>query len=356
MDSAETLVPSRCSDTLDGIQYSALNPANRHPEHASVQGIHQLSSPDICHAQCPAEATLFERRQKKGRIDPIRLDCIRPFTSKSDSICVLSAPATHIRLQTMPCGDGLVVHRCIDIRTHEFFLHPERISGGPFEPSNSSTGPSCEVANAAVTSTSTEATGSSSSSCGIPSCPVYSETHSGDSGASSKTIEPPSGVRSAPHGICVPFPHSEPIVNDFLRPPSRRPPSPSRGRGCGESPGTGGSKRKAGGSEGSAPGTPCNVETVAWLVGAVGAVAGAQLRQQPSAIAGGSLSSAPDGGAEGGGAVLAQPRLPGIRLSLPPLQPLANSLAQAARSQVDEAGSPDDAADEAARRKRARLA
>eukprot|EP00961_Rhodomonas_salina_P223979 3028703-Rhodomonas_salina.1 len=73
-------------------------------------------------------ATLMERR-KKVVISPVDLSVITPFKSKQRAeLAVLSAPATHVRLCSTVCDETNVrVHHCLDIRTHEFFLHREQV-------------------------------------------------------------------------------------------------------------------------------------------------------------------------------------------------------------------------------------
>ncbi|KAJ1475647.1 hypothetical protein T484DRAFT_1967662 [Baffinella frigidus] len=73
-------------------------------------------------------ASLIERR-KRGAIAPLKMDGIAPFRAKKTTeLALLSAPATHVRLSTVQCAPGLVLHHCLDIRTREFFLHPEKIA------------------------------------------------------------------------------------------------------------------------------------------------------------------------------------------------------------------------------------
>ena len=72
-------------------------------------------------------ASLIERR-KRETIAPLKMDGIAPFRpKKTTELALLSAPATHVRLSTVQCAPGLVLHHCLDIRTREFFLHPEKI-------------------------------------------------------------------------------------------------------------------------------------------------------------------------------------------------------------------------------------
>jgi hypothetical protein len=300
--------------------------------HSFPQSDHQPSAP----------ATLFERRHRKGRISPVRLDCIRPFTSKSDSICVLSAPATHIRLQTVPCGDGFVVHRCIDIRTHEFFLHPERMvtnqisdlaaaptlndciadaaasiaAGG----SALSATPSCmepPESSPLLSSDFLSSFGSSSNPCSGPcSSGGDSAADAADAAAVARADTPTRCARASPTHPATPAsdcasrrrPPTPPLAAP--RPsssPARRPPSPplSGGGGHHRPPGGGGGKRKvtACTGEGSAPGTPCNVEAIAWLVGAAAAVAAsaaAAASPRPDAAPARPPPSPSGGGGEGG--------------------------------------------------------
>ena len=70
--------------------------------------------------------SLIERRKQKA-ITPLKMDGIAPFRpKKTTELALLSAPATHVRLSTVHCAPGLVLHHCLDIRTREFFLHPEK--------------------------------------------------------------------------------------------------------------------------------------------------------------------------------------------------------------------------------------
>jgi hypothetical protein len=323
-------------------------------------------------------STLFERRQKKGRIDPIRLDCIRPFTSKSDTICVLSAPATHIRLQTVPCGEGFVVHRCIDIRTHEFFLHPERADGKLTSlsvPSSASTDDVCSSASTNSVS-SAERAGTTNTAEQISAAPetleksptrqasMIAAAHDGSeklipnlSNCLLPSIQPGAESLEVNH-IVSPEARdfssssnssksSNSSSDDYRSGGSRASGGSSssscggRGRGSGSGSGTGHSKRKLG--EGSTPGTPCNVEAFTWLVGAAAAAAAA-ISSAPAATLGSPVEPSAAADSEAG--------RPALVLALqPPELPAA-----AADGLGGSGGSGESAAEEAARRKRARRA
>ena len=330
-------------------------PSNKDSGFAGTQSISQAT-----------RSTLFERRQKKGRIDPIRLDCIRPFTSKSDTICVLSAPATHIRLQTVPCGDGFVVHRCIDIRTHEFFLHPERaeVKSTPLLPLAAadsvetmfSRGSSdsavfgapptccrdCNDGSAAAIKSESEA---------VPAAPANLETLAAAAAAAS-AAEASAAASLESTGLTGGRGEASPKLNASERrlPGSigRFPPA-SRQDGCGSGSGSSSSSFKRRSGDGSMPGTPCNVEAVAWLVGAAAA---ALVSSAPNAA-----QRSPDDSSatvDGAGGGQAAPALDELRPPQPADGPLGPSAATPADGPALVGGSGESAVEEAARRKRAR--
>jgi len=71
--------------------------------------------------------TLLERRQRKA-LSPLRLDIIPPFRRRNtDQICVLEAPATHVRLHAVQAGPHHIMHQCIDAHTEEVFFLPEYV-------------------------------------------------------------------------------------------------------------------------------------------------------------------------------------------------------------------------------------
>jgi len=88
-----------------------------------------------CHGNPEEEAgvaaapppTLMERRRRKA-LSPLRLDIIPPFRRRNtNQICVLEAPATHIRLHAVQAGPHHMMHQCIDAHTEEVFFLPEYV-------------------------------------------------------------------------------------------------------------------------------------------------------------------------------------------------------------------------------------
>ena len=70
---------------------------------------------------------LMERRRRKA-LSPLRLDIIPPFRRRNtNQICVLEAPATHIRLHAVQAGPHHMMHQCIDAHTEEVFFLPEYV-------------------------------------------------------------------------------------------------------------------------------------------------------------------------------------------------------------------------------------
>lgn len=70
---------------------------------------------------------LIERRKRKM---PAALDLsvLRPFKRRNpDQICVLEAPATHVRLHTVQAGPHHMMHQCLDAHTEEIFFLPEYV-------------------------------------------------------------------------------------------------------------------------------------------------------------------------------------------------------------------------------------
>ena len=71
--------------------------------------------------------TLMERRRRKA-LSPLRLDIIPPFRRRNtNQICVLEAPATHVRLHAVQAGPHHMMHQCIDAHTEEVFFLPEYV-------------------------------------------------------------------------------------------------------------------------------------------------------------------------------------------------------------------------------------
>ena len=74
-----------------------------------------------------AEVSLLERRKRKA-LSPLRLDVIPPFKRRNTTqMCVLEAPATHVRLHAVQAGPHHVMHQCIDAHTAEVFFYPEYV-------------------------------------------------------------------------------------------------------------------------------------------------------------------------------------------------------------------------------------
>jgi hypothetical protein len=77
---------------------------------------------------------LIERRKRKM---PAALDLsvLPPFKRRNpDQICVLEAPATHVRLHTVQAGPHHMMHQCLDAHTEEIFFLPEYV--GPADMKN----------------------------------------------------------------------------------------------------------------------------------------------------------------------------------------------------------------------------
>mmetsp|Transcript_11903 Transcript_11903/g.29157 ORF Transcript_11903/g.29157 Transcript_11903/m.29157 type:complete len:280 (+) Transcript_11903:201-1040(+) len=86
---------------------------------------------DEDHAPAQPSSALFQRRLRKG-IAPLNLEVVRPFKPRTDGkLCVLDAPATHIRLGASIAPNGAKMLTCIDIHTYEYFLMRE---DGPADP------------------------------------------------------------------------------------------------------------------------------------------------------------------------------------------------------------------------------
>lgn len=70
----------------------------------------------------PCSSALFQRRLRQG-IAPLKMDCLRPFKPRTDGrLCILDAPATHIRVGNSVDAKGRNMLTCIDIHTYEYFL------------------------------------------------------------------------------------------------------------------------------------------------------------------------------------------------------------------------------------------
>jgi hypothetical protein len=93
---------------------SAMNAGHR-KEGIDSSAERAASRPSSC-------SSLFERRGRKG-IAPLKMECVKPFKPRTDGkLCVLDAPATHIRLGSSVGIDGNRMLTCIDIHTLEYFL------------------------------------------------------------------------------------------------------------------------------------------------------------------------------------------------------------------------------------------
>ena len=211
----------------------------------------------------PRGKKLFERRGL-DTLTPLHLDCIKPFTRSSENLCILSAPATHIRLQTVAGPDGFVVHKCIDIRTHEFFLHPQKLTD-------------CARQNIVLFENPSVRQEVSSVDDNLPSTKLGV--------MSTQSQECPSQI--VQHALCSNEPPAHCLVARDQRHSLSSPHvSSDRSLGCCSSSQSGtcdGSRGDCAGTTGPrceassarkakrrsrSPGTPCNVESVAWFVGA----------------------------------------------------------------------------------------
>jgi hypothetical protein len=269
-----------------------------------------------------------------------------------------------------------VVHRCIDIRTHEFFLHPERMSANQVSLPESAPALDDCMADAAA-SVSVVGPAAPPSCIELPeSSPLLPLSTLSPSITSSNPFSAPShpcigggnpadDLTLARAGRCPPASATHPAAPASDCPSRRRPPNPHPAaprppsspparpppspppRNHRPSPGGPvepfGKRKAACAGEGSAPGTPCNVEAIAWLVGAAAAVAAsAAAAASPGAAAAAAAAlpspSPPPSGGEGGAGAGAE------RHARPPLGGAA----------AGGGGGAVDADDGAARRKRAR--
>ena len=74
----------------------------------------------------PAPSVLA--RRKRPALEPLQLDIIPAFKRRNvGQMCVLEAPATHVRLHAVPAGPHHVMHQCIDAHTEEMFFLPEYV-------------------------------------------------------------------------------------------------------------------------------------------------------------------------------------------------------------------------------------
>jgi hypothetical protein len=259
------------------------------PSKAQLSGTEGLGSvasgPSIC------DKKLIERRGKR-QLSAINLDCIRPFSSTSDTLCVLSAPATHIRLQTVPCSEGFVLHKCIDIRTHEFFLYPQSISSYGQETIISNSADDIPTGENPITSlcctTSVETNENTELLIGHTEQAKHGGVHADHTLAASQRLSdtvidhPLSRIApSSDHSACSPQNSTDNsprrASNCCSAAACRRPDfdSVKTAAGCSGASSTqlrptcGGEEpsRKAG-RRSRSPGTPRNVDSVAWFVGA----------------------------------------------------------------------------------------
>ena len=77
------------------------------------------------------QLSLIQRRKRKTPA-PLNLDVLPPFKRRNaGQVCVLEAPATHVRLHSVQAGPHHVMHQCIDAHTEEVFFLPEYV--GPKE-------------------------------------------------------------------------------------------------------------------------------------------------------------------------------------------------------------------------------
>ena len=87
---------------------------------AKADGSEQCAAPD-------GVQSLIERR-KRSVLPPLRLDVLPAFKRRNaGQICVLDAPATHVRLHAVQAGPYHMMHQCIDAHTNEIFFHPEYV-------------------------------------------------------------------------------------------------------------------------------------------------------------------------------------------------------------------------------------
>jgi hypothetical protein len=125
------LVPSNTTDTSS----PSTNATSHAPSPAKTSdgpsGTQSRQEDAVDAAEPPQTVPLIERRKRKM---PAALDLgvLPPFKRRNpEQICVLDAPATHVRLHTVAAGPHHMMHQCIDVHTAELFLLPEYV--GPPE-------------------------------------------------------------------------------------------------------------------------------------------------------------------------------------------------------------------------------
>jgi hypothetical protein len=236
------------------------------------------------------EKKLIERRGKR-QLSALKLDCIRPFSFNSDTLCILSAPATHIRLQTVPCTEGFVLHKCIDIRTHEFFLYPQSISSyGQHNIISDSVVDIPMVGTARTSCNILSAASGQNDITALHHSPTQQDKYGdistdrtlADSVCLSGADHPLSRILQSPgHGDSSCSPHTSPTTSprraSDCEAACRRSYSEAADTEAGCSGGSsmallpsggGGRRARKAGRRSRSPGTPRNVDSVAWFVGA----------------------------------------------------------------------------------------
>ncbi|EKX31476.1 hypothetical protein GUITHDRAFT_166878 [Guillardia theta CCMP2712] len=114
----------------------------------------------------PRRMTLMERRKRKI-ISPIKMDCVQPFCRRNnDQACVLTAPATHLRLSTVNAGEFYQLHKCLDARTQEIFFYPTYV--GPEDEKESHVVKWPEIVHLPPTAQAAPAASSENNSCKTP--------------------------------------------------------------------------------------------------------------------------------------------------------------------------------------------
>ncbi len=253
-------------------------------------------------------------------MSPIRLDCIKPFTSNTEQPCILSAPATHVRLQTVQGADGFVVHKCIDIRTLEFFLFPQTICD--YKKQNSLLPENNNLVQETIESKNTIQQLAHDPCSEVPvngtlqQFPKNEFSHTSSSPIQSRRSTSPSASSSSRSAHTSP-PSSSSCSEDSTFPTcSGGGGSTAADPGCSSSSSSSSSDNRAGVRKRriESPGTPCNVDSVAWFVGAGLTGATIRLRRRsrhaaPPLPAGQPCPTDPDGG-------------PPMRLAAPPPSPL----------------------------------
>ena len=93
---------------------------------ASVAPRDEMATSGATKETAPTPSVLA--RRKRPALEPLQLDIIPAFKRRNvGQMCVLEAPATHVRLHAVPAGPHHVMHQCIDAHTEEMFFLPEYV-------------------------------------------------------------------------------------------------------------------------------------------------------------------------------------------------------------------------------------